>query len=103
MDLTKRTKKSFCFLFYTVSVYSKTTWSSQSPTKLLSGLSTLEQIQWLWLQKISSKKWQQYQEIPVPAWSLLLSHRQAFWNNHLARVPITPNQQGTMEMRDEML
>ena len=43
------------------------------------------------------------QEIPLAAWQLLLSQRQDFLNNHLAQVPITPNQQGTMEMRDEVL
>ena len=42
-------------------------------------------------------------EIPLAAWSLLLSLRQKFLNNHLARVPVTPNQQGTHEMRDEVL
>ena len=43
------------------------------------------------------------QEIPLAAWQLLLSQRQDFLNNRLARVPITPNQEGTMEMRDEVL
>ena len=43
------------------------------------------------------------QKIPLAAWSFLLSQRQQFWNNHLARVPVTPNQQGTHEMRDEVL
>ena len=43
------------------------------------------------------------QEIPLVAWQLLLSQRQDFLNNHLTRVPITPNQEGTMEMRDEVL
>ena len=43
------------------------------------------------------------QEIPLAAWQLLLSQRQQFLENHLSRVPITPNQQGTMEMRDEVL
>ena len=42
-------------------------------------------------------------EIPLAAWSLLLSHRQEFLDNHLPRVPITPNQQGTFEMREEVL
>ena len=42
------------------------------------------------------------QEIPLAACSLL-SRRQEFLNNHLARVPVTPNQQGTHEMRDEVL
>ena len=42
-------------------------------------------------------------EIPLAAWSLLLSQRQEFLSNHLPRVPITPNQQGTFEMREEVL
>ena len=43
------------------------------------------------------------QKIPLAGWQLLLVRRQDFLNNHLARVPITPNQEGTMEMRDEVL
>ena len=43
------------------------------------------------------------QEIPLAAWQLLLSQRQDLLNNHLARVPITPNQEGTIEMREEVL
>ena len=43
------------------------------------------------------------QEIPRAAWHLLFSQSQDFLDNHLARVPITPNQKGTMEMRDEVL
>ena len=43
-----------------------------------------------------------FQEIPPAVWSLL-SQRQQFLNNHLARVSVTPNQQGTHEMRDEIL
>ena len=43
------------------------------------------------------------QEIHLAAWQLLLSQRQDFSNNHLARVPITPNQEGTKELRDEVL
>ena len=31
-------------------------------------------------------------ESPLAAWSLLLSQRQEILNNHLARVPNTPNQ-----------
>ena len=42
------------------------------------------------------------QEKPLTAWQLVLSQRQNFLNNHLARVPITPNQEGTTEMRDEL-
>ena len=43
------------------------------------------------------------QEMPLATWQLLLSQSNYFFNNHLARVPITPNQEGTMEMRDEVL
>ena len=43
------------------------------------------------------------QEIPLAAWQLLLSQEQDFLDNHLPRVPITENQEGTMEMRDELL
>ena len=42
------------------------------------------------------------QEVPLTAWQLLLSQRQDFLDNHLARVPVTENQEGTMEMRDEV-
>ena len=42
-------------------------------------------------------------EHPLAAWSLLLFQRQQFFNNHLARVPVTSYQQGTHEMRDEVL
>ena len=41
--------------------------------------------------------------IALKAWSLLLSQRQDFLNNHLARVPVTPNLEGTMEMRGVVL
>ena len=43
------------------------------------------------------------QEIPLAAWQLLLSQRQDFLDNHLPRVPIPQNQEGTLEMRDEVL
>ena len=42
-------------------------------------------------------------EILLAAWSLLLSQKQEVLNNHLPRVPITPNQQGTFEKREEVL
>ena len=34
---------------------------------------------------------------------MLLSQRQDFLNNHLARVPVTPNHEGTIEMTNEVL
>ena len=40
---------------------------------------------------------------PLAVWSLFLSKRQNFLNDHPARIPATPNQQGTHEMRDEVL
>ena len=42
-------------------------------------------------------------EIPLAAWSLLLSQRQEILDNHLPRVPITANLQGTFQMREEEL
>ena len=42
-------------------------------------------------------------ENQLTAWSLLLSQRQDFLENYLPRVPITPNQQRTIEMRDEVI
>ena len=43
------------------------------------------------------------QELSLAAWQLLLSQRQYFLNNHLPRVPMTEIQEGTMDMRDEIL
>ena len=43
------------------------------------------------------------QYILLAAWKLLLSQRQELINNHLVRVPVTPNQQRTREMSDEVL
>ena len=43
------------------------------------------------------------QEVPLAAWQLLLSQRQNFLTSLLAQVPFTPNQQGTFEMRKEVL
>ena len=43
------------------------------------------------------------QDIHVAALQLLLSRRQDFLDNHLPRAPITQNQEGTMEMSDEVL
>ena len=43
------------------------------------------------------------QQNPLAAWSLLLSQKQQFLNNQLAQVPVTPKQQGTREMRDEIV
>ena len=43
------------------------------------------------------------QEITLAAWQLLLSQRQDFLDNNLPRVPITENQEGTMEMSEKVL
>ena len=42
------------------------------------------------------------QGLPLAAWSLLLSQKQKYLNEQLARVPVTANQQGTHDMRDEV-
>ena len=41
-------------------------------------------------------------ELPIVAFNSLINQRQQFLDNHLARVPITPNQQGTWDMQDEV-
>ena len=41
-------------------------------------------------------------EIPLAAWNFLVSQGREFLDNHLLRVPITSNQQGTFEMRKEV-
>ena len=43
------------------------------------------------------------QGIPQAAWQLLLSQRQDFLDNHPSPKPNTQNQEGTMEMRNEVL
>ena len=43
------------------------------------------------------------QKFPLADWRLLMFRKQDFLNNHLARVPVTPNQEGTMEKRVEVL
>ena len=43
------------------------------------------------------------QEKHLAAWQLLLCQRPEFLHNHLPRVPITQNQEGTMGMRKEVL
>ena len=42
-------------------------------------------------------------EIPLAAWSLLLSHRQEHLDHHLPRGTKTPNQQGTFEIQRSTL
>ena len=46
--LIQLTKTSITISFYTLSVFIKAAWFSQSPKTVLSVLSTLDQIQWLW-------------------------------------------------------
>ena len=41
-------------------------------------------------------------ELPIAAFNSLINQRQQFLENHLARAPIMPNQQGTWEMQDEV-
>ena len=42
-------------------------------------------------------------ETPLSAWTLFLFQRQDFLNKHLARVPITSNQEGTVGKRGKVL
>ena len=43
------------------------------------------------------------QDNPQAAWSLFLFQRQQLLNNHLARVTVNPNHQGTHGLRDEVI
>ena len=43
------------------------------------------------------------QEFSLTAWSLFFFKRYQFFDNHLALVPVTLNQQGRHEMKDEVL
>ena len=43
------------------------------------------------------------QENPLPARNSLFSKKQPFLHTHLAEISITPNKQGTFEMREEGL
>ena len=43
------------------------------------------------------------QELSLASWGLLLSQRQESLNNHIAQIPITTNQEVTMEMRNDVL
>ena len=43
------------------------------------------------------------QELLLPSWNLSLPHRQNFLDNHLAKIPITPEEQVTYEVREKDL
>ena len=43
------------------------------------------------------------QENPLPSWKFFLSQIQEVLDQQLARTPITPKQQGTDEMKEEVL
>ena len=55
--LTQLTKHSFPHSFYTSSIYNKAARFFQSPTTVLSGLSTSDKIYLFWLWKIPSESW----------------------------------------------
>ena len=42
-------------------------------------------------------------KLPVLAWNLLLSRKKEVLQNHLAQIVVTPNHQGTFELRQEDL
>ena len=84
------------------STYRKS-WSSQSPTTESSGHSILVPTLTMSVNDLDQNITISSQEKPLAAWQLLFSKRQDFLDNHLPRVPITQNQAGTMEMRDEVL
>ena len=102
--LIQLSKTSFTFSFYTLSLYIKATcfflvsndgieWSLDSGPDSVT----------LTVKYLVHGMTKSSQEIPLAAWSFLVSQRKQFLNNHLARVPVTTNQQGTHEMKDEVL
>ena len=69
----------------------------------MSDLWTLDQIQLPTVTYLVQEVTISSQEICLVAWTLLLSQRQDFLKIHLAGVPNTSNEDGTMEIRDKML
>ena len=92
------------FLKWQHALLQSTQFNLQSPTTERSRFWTLVLNQQFWSVKDSDENLTiSSVEILLAAWSLLLSPRQEFLDNHLTRVPITPNQQGAFEMREEVL
>ena len=89
--------------FYTLSVYSKATWFSQSQTMVMNALESGPDSVTVTVKGLVHEMMISFQEILLAAWSLLLSRRQDFLHNHLARVPVNTNQQGTHEIGDKVL
>ena len=84
-------------------MYSKATWFPQRPTTVLSGLYFGPSSVALTVQDLVQWKTKCSQELLMAVWSLLLSLKQEFLKNHLTGVPVTPNQQGTMDMQYQVL
>ena len=101
--LIQLTKTSFTLSFYTLSVCIKATCFSQSPRTVEWSLDFGSDSVTLTVKDLVQEMTMSSQEIPLAASSLLLSQRQQFLSNHLARVPVSPKQRGTHEMRDEVL
>ena len=102
--LIQLTKISFSFFFYTPSVYSKNnvTFSVSNDAFewfLFFGLDSSS----LAVKDIVQEMTRGSQDYRLAAWGLLLSQRQDFLINHLERVPFTPSQETTIELRDGIL
>ena len=69
----------------------------------MKGPSNLDQFSYSDCERSRPGNDERFQKITLAAWSLLLSQRQDFSNNHLARVPITLKQEGTKLLKDEVL
>ena len=99
--LKQLTKSSFSFPFYILSVCSKATLVSNDDIEwsLGFGLDSFTLI----VKDLVQEKTTNSQVISLVAWSLLLFERQDFLNKQPAQVSITPNQGGSMELRNEVL
>ena len=82
--LLQLTRNSVFVSFYTLSVNSKATGFSQSPTTVLSGLSTVDQVQLLWLWKISSKNDKKFPRISSSCLELVV-----IWMTRLLKEPFS--------------
>ena len=70
---------------------------------VLNDLSTLDQVVTLTVRVSVQEMTISSQKFPPTAWSFLLSLIQEMLINRLTRVSVTPNQQRTHELRDEVL
>ena len=99
-------------LFSSASNFSQTdktlSYNQQNTIYSLQQRNTVDFGLWFWFNSFERKGsiWKPYNQLPgnsAGSLVLLLSQRQEFLENHLPWVPVTHNQQGTFEMREEVI